>query len=151
MLELRQTFEPENLADGHDAAALAEVFPASLPVRTQGEPVDLELPGWIWTAMAACYAVFFAGLIAATGHDGEAIFALVISIGYALIYFGTAGQMFGLRRPARRSLFARGLGPLQTWTGPMDARAVAAQILSVPACLAFFGVAIAIIRFTLPA
>jgi hypothetical protein len=151
MLELRQTFEPDSLADGHDATVLAEVFPASQPVRVQPEPVDLELPGWIWTAMAGCYAVFFAGLIAATGRDGEAIFALVISIAYALIYFGTAGQMFGLRRPPRHSAFARGLGPLQTWTGPMDTRAVAAQILSVPACLAFFGVAIAIIRFALPA
>lgn len=143
MLEVRQTIEFDEVADlppsdaGHDAGPAGKVFP---------ETVDLELPGWIWGTMFACYATFLAGLVAATGHSGEAIFVLAISIGYFGMFFGTAGILFGVSRPAMPSAFARGLAPLQTWTGPMDTKTVAAQVLTVPACLAFFGVAAAIIR-----
>lgn len=124
-------------------AALSE--PAPRPVLAP-EPVDLEMPGWIWGTMFACYGTFFGGLVAATGHDAEAVFMLVISIGYAVMYFGTAAALFGVDPPKAPSLFARGLAPLQTWTGPMNTRAVAAQVLAVPAFLAAFGLAAAVIR-----
>lgn len=141
----------EETADSCDLQLLAQLAPADpLPARAQPEHSDLELPGWIWGTMAACYALFFGGLLAGTGHDGEALFAIVISIGYAVMYFGTASLLVGQRPARRKSAFARGIGPLQTWTGPMDRTAVAAQILTVPACLAFFGIAIAIItRFAI--
>ncbi len=146
MLDLTPTFPAEDLADAHEATVIAAVLPTAAAPRVQPEGVDLEMPAWIWGTMALCYGTFFGGLIAATGHDGEALFALVISIGYALMYFGSAATLFGVARPVRRSAFARGIGPLQTWTGPMDTPAVAAQVLTVPACLAFFGLAAAIIR-----
>ena len=37
-------------------------------------------------------------------------------------------------------------GDLDTWTGPMSPGAVAGQILTIPVCLALFGVIIAVIR-----
>lgn len=137
----------DDLADGADVVTLAVVNPLVRAPRRHPEATDLELPGSIWRAMGACYGLFFAGLIAATGHDLEAGFALVVSIGYSAMYFGTAGILFGLNRPEHLTDFARGRGELQTWTGAMNRSAVAAQVLAVPACLAFFGIAIAIIRF----
>jgi hypothetical protein len=149
MLELRRNFEADHatdLADAHDVSVLAAVFPLNAATPVQPETVDLEIPGWIWGTMALCYGLFFGGLFAASGHDGEAIFAIVISLGYAVMYFGTASILFGMNPPRQPSAFMRGLAPLQTWTGEMDTTAVAAQILTVPACLAFFGIAAAIIR-----
>lgn len=146
MLELRQTFDADFTA--HDYAPELTPFASEplAPAPVQPEGVDLEMPRWIWGAMALCYGIFFAGLIAATGHDGEALFAIAISLGYTAMYFGTAGLMFGLKPPRQKSAFARGLAPLKTWTGPMDTTAVAAQVLTVPACLALFGVAVGVIR-----
>lgn len=149
MLELRHNFEPDSvteLGDAHDVTVLAAVMPLAVQRPTQPETVDLELPGWIWSAMALCYGLFFGGLCAASGRDGEAIFALVVSLGYAAMYFGTAALLFGMNPPRRPSAFVRRLAPLQTWTGPMDTVAVAAQVLTVPACLAFFGISAAVIR-----
>lgn len=149
MLELRQTFTADHaidLADAHDVSILATVFPGTAATPVQPERVDLELPGWILGSMAACYGLFFGGLFTASGHDGEAIFAIVISVGYAAMYFGTASILFGMNPPRQPSAFVRRLAPLQTWTGPMDTLAVAAQVLTVPACLAFFGLAAAVIR-----
>lgn len=111
-----------------------------------GESTDLELPGWIWGVMIASYGTFFAGLLMATGHDGEALFALTVSGLFAAMYFGTARVLLGLSPTRQPSRFARGLAPLQTWTGPMNTAAVAAQVLTVPLCLAFFGIAAAVIR-----
>lgn len=149
MLELRHSFEPEHpadLADAPEPAVLAALLPTVALAPAQPETVDLELPGWIWGSMALCYGLFFAGLLAASGHDGQAIFAIVISLGYAAMYFGTAAVLFGMNPPRQPSAFVRRLAPLQTWTGPMDTGAVAAQVLTVPACLAFFGLAAAAIR-----
>lgn len=145
MLETTHRFEPD-LADGHDSVVLAAVLPLAAVPRQQPEPVELELSGWIWGVMALCYGTFFGGLFVATGRDGEALFAILVSVGYAAMYFGTAGLLFGLNPPRRPSAFARGLAPLQTWTGPMGTGAVVAQVLTVPGCLAFFGLAIALIR-----
>ena len=129
-----------------DARILAELDPErSVAVPAQPEHAGLELPGWIWSVMALCYGLFFGGLLVGTGRDGEALFAIVISIGYAAMYFGTARILLGLKPATVPSVFARGMAPLQTWTGPMDLQAVAAQVLTVPACLAFFGTAIAVI------
>ncbi|MBS0476902.1 MAG: hypothetical protein JSR28_17365 [Proteobacteria bacterium] len=104
------------------------------------------LPSWIWSAMIAEYAVFFTGLMFAVGRDREAIFMLVISICFAVMFFGTASALFAQKPVERPSAFERGSGDLQTWTGPMSRGAVAAQILVVPGCLAFFGLAMIVIR-----
>lgn len=112
----------------------------------QPEKTDLEMPKSIWIAMFAGYVVFFAGLIAATARDNGTIFVIIISILYSLIYFGVASVLFNQNRPEQASLFARGLGPLATYTGSMDKGAVVGQVLTIPACLALFGVTMAIFR-----
>lgn len=108
-------------------------------------PTDFEMPRWVWSAMSAAYCVFFTGLAVATAHSGPAIFAIVISIGYTMMYFGTARILANVRPAEHKSDFARGRAPLMTWTGPMDRKAVAAQVLIVPACLALFGTGFAIL------
>lgn len=124
---------------------LAEPTPLGARPRS-AEHADLEMPGWIWRVMIAAYGTYFAGLLIATGRDREALFALTVSFGFAVIYFSTSGLLAGLNPSRRPSLFSRGLAPLQTWTGPMSTGAVAAQVLTVPLCLAFFGLAFAVIR-----
>jgi hypothetical protein len=149
MLALRQTFETEVAADFDHVAETQNIAAprvTALLATAQPETVDLELPSWIWGSMALCYGLFFGGLFAASGHDGHAIFAIVISLGYAAMYFGTAALLFGMNPARQPSGFVRRIAPLRTWTGPMETGAVAAQVLTVPACLAFFGIAAAVIR-----
>ena len=57
------------------------------------EARTFELHGSVWAIMFASYAVFFAALIISTGQGTAAIFALVISIAYTIMYFGTAAVL----------------------------------------------------------
>ena len=83
----------ETFADPGDAvsgeAALHTAPPAEAP-RRRSEHAGTEFPAWIWGTMIAAYAVFFTGMILATGRDGDTRFVLVISIGFALVYFTCA-------------------------------------------------------------
>lgn len=143
-------FDEMTRLEVEDSAATWTAYPAvaveQAPARPARPNADTEMPPWIWKVMMLEYAVFFAGLLLGVGRDREAIFMLVISIGYTVMYFGTARVLLGVDPAPKPARFARGLGPLRTWTGPMSVGAVAAQILVVPGCLAFFGVAIAVIR-----
>ncbi len=108
----------------------------------------LQVPAAIWRAMFGCYGIFLGGLLYATGRDGEALFMIAISAGYTIMYFGLSGVLIGLDgHGARDGRIAPG-GDLDTWTGPMSPGAVAGQILTIPICLAIFGVVIAVIRAT---
>ncbi len=147
MFEDRTAAFEFDLPDCVDAGVLAILHPAAAaPRHVQPENNDLEMPRWIWRAMLGCYGVFFTGLLLATGHDRGAQFMLLISVLYTLMYFGNAKMLLG-QNPARTpSPFARGIAPLRTRTGPMDTTTVAAQVLTVPACFALFGVALVAIR-----
>lgn len=134
--ELDQTVPPNHLAQVLEVAA----------AKAQSESADMEFPTWIWIAMFAGYGIFFACMVAATGRDLGALFAIAISAGYTLVYFATAHVLVALKPGARKSLFARGLAPLKTYTGPMSTIAVVGQVLVLPLCLALFGIAILIIR-----
>ena len=118
------------------------------PYAVNGVQAGFQLPGWIWRSMFACYAIFFLGIGAATGRDTATLFMLVISALYALMYFATAGIMHAQKGPERASPLERIGGVLDTWTGPMDAGTVAAQILAVPAGFAFLGVTFLVVRAT---
>ena len=114
----------------------------------QPEARSFGLPTIIWGSMAASYALFFAGLLLGTGHDGRALFMIVISVLYALMYFGTAFVLNGLGQAGRRELPSQWVnGKFQTFTGPMSFGSVFAQMLVVPIMFAVFGITIAIIRF----
>ncbi|GGD87719.1 hypothetical protein GCM10011515_04170 [Tsuneonella deserti] len=121
---------------------LAQIVDAAAPVLP--EHSDFELPAWMWGTMLGGYAVFFAGLISATAGEGKAAFAIVISIFYTAMFFGTARILANLDG-RRVGAFTRGGGDLKTWTGPMSMGSVAGQILAIPLLLGFFGIAIAII------
>ena len=115
--------------------------------RPSHEIRTFELPGSVWTVMFASYAVFFAALIIATGHDTATLFALVISIAYAIMYFGTAAALNSVSANGRKPLpLADRSGGIETQTGWMDNTAAFAQILTVPILLAVFALAFAIIR-----
>ncbi|MGP1283577.1 MAG: hypothetical protein ACTS1X_11425 [Parasphingopyxis sp.] len=123
----------------------------------RGAPVHedrtFELPGSIWAMMLLSYAVFFAALAIAVGGTFDAVGMVVISVCFAIMYFGTAAVMTRMAKAHRRA--DRGAGrpstEIETLTGPLDYRAAAAQILSVPALFAFFAVCVAVIAgFTLP-
>ena len=118
--------------------------PAPIPVHPAHNA--LQVPAAIWRVMFGCYGIFLGGLLYATGRDGEALFMIAISTGYTILYFGLSGVQIGLDgHGARDGRIAAG-GNLDTWTGPMSPGAVAGQILTIPICRAFFGVAIAVIR-----
>ena len=103
-----------------------------------------QLPRRLWLAMFACYVIFFGFIALATGGSGAARFAIVVSALYTLVYFGVA--RIGARQagPEVPSPLERGRA-LMTWTGPMEPRAVYAQIPIVPAVIAFFAIGIAIL------
>jgi hypothetical protein len=126
--------------------ALPIYRPNDDPHETGGVQAGFQLPRWMWRTMFACYAIFFLGIGAATGRDTAAIFALVISALYVLMFFGTAGLLSAQKGPEHGSPLDRHGGLLDTWTGPMSSRAVAAQILAVPAGFAFLGVTFFLVR-----
>lgn len=105
------------------------------------------LPRSVWSGMFASYAIFFAALIVATGRDTATIFALVISMAYTVMYFGTAAILNGVSSSERKAVqLSEQLGGIETHTGWLDSTAAYAQILMVPMLLAVFACAFAVIR-----
>lgn len=118
---------------------------ASLALLAIGERVTFEIPQRIWTAMFACYAAFFGLLILATGEGGRAIFAIVVSVLYAVVYFGVARLLARQAGVQPRSPLDGPQRVLQTCYGPMKEGAVAAQILVVPFALVLFALGMTIV------
>ena len=135
---------------GQAVAAEIAAEMQDLPARyrqASHESRTFELPASVWVVMFGSYAVFFAALFIATGQDTAAIFALVISIAYTVMYFGAAAVLNTVSAAERKSLpAARTTGGIETQTGWMDNGAAYAQILTVPIVLAAFACAFAVIR-----
>lgn len=135
-------------AEQPDAATELEALDSAFQIHA-APPVapanhGFQLPRRLWMTMLGCYAVFFGALAVATGASGAARFAIVVSVLYTLVFFGVA--RIGARQAGaeERSPLDRGKA-LQTWTGPMDAKAVYGQVLIVPMAVAGFAVAISVI------
>ncbi|WP_339693372.1 hypothetical protein [uncultured Parasphingorhabdus sp.] len=125
--------EMENIPEGYNSP--------SHEIRT------FELPSSVWITMFTSYAVFFGALFIATGHGTAAIFALVVSMAYAVMYFGTAAVLNNVTAAERKALPpVDPIGGIETQTGWMNNRAANAQILTVPILLALFACAFAVIR-----
>lgn len=118
------------------------------PYETNGTQAGFELPRWMWQCMFACYAIFFLGIAAATGRDAATVMMIVISLFYAIMFFGTVSVLNALKGSEHDSPLDRTGGVLETWTGPMDSGTVAAQILAVPAGFAFLGTVFFVVRAT---
>ncbi len=130
-----------------DTEAVADVS-ADKPLppdhETSGVQHGFQFPAWIWGAMLGCYAIFFLSVTLATGSGGRAVFAIVVSMLYTAMYFGLATVLSSIKGHEKPSPLAQGR-PLQTWTGPMSASAVAGQVLAIPLALVVFGIGILLI------
>ena len=135
--------------------ALAELLPPIIPAEINDNEVapellsseqrTFEIPARLWIAMVACYAVFITALLAAMA-GGEATLDILISAFYMAMLFGTV-KIMHKQGPAQGRSPLDGPGRiLQTLYGPLREREVAAQMLIVPLCIAFFGLAILVIR-----
>src|SRR3546814_4802046 len=65
---------------------------------------------------------------------------IVISVFYVVMVFGTTGILNAQKGPEYDSPLDRVGGVLETRTGPMNLRAVGAQILAVPIGMVFLGI-----------
>ncbi|MCY7271952.1 MAG: hypothetical protein LH485_07890 [Sphingomonas bacterium] len=130
--------EPVDRAPTHDTAG-------SVPGPRYSESSSFGFPGWIWKVFFGSYAVFFAALALATARDGHAVFVVVVSVLYTVMFFGTAAVLQGLGKGKPRG-FECGEPMLDTWTGRMSTASVAAQVLTIPILFAFFAIAIFVIR-----
>jgi hypothetical protein len=110
-----------------------------------GEQRHFEVPSRLWVAMIALYGVFFAAMFAAVG-GGYATLVLVVSLFFVAMFFGTTKVMLGQGPIQARSPLDGPTRRLPTLAGALREGEVAAQMLIVPACVAFFGVAILVIR-----
>jgi hypothetical protein len=113
------------------------------PLKAAQELRTFDLPKSIWWTMLMAYAVFFVGITIATGRDRSALFMIVISASYAVMYFGTAAVMNAVGAHGRPATVP---GDIDTATGELSYGAAFAQILTVPLVIAFFGCAIAVVR-----
>lgn len=110
----------------------------------QPEARGFELPARIWLAMIACYGLFLASMIAALGSSGKAMLSIAVSIVYVAVFFSVSRIVVKQNPDGASSPLDRD-GFLMTHFGPMERKAVYGQILVVPAAVALFGTAVAVI------
>lgn len=134
----------DSLSPDYAPDAATMLVPPPEPVIVAAAYPGFQLPRSVWMGMLGCYAVFFIAIAIATGGSGPARFAIIVSILYTAMYFGTARLVARQAGREARSPISKG-DVLQTWCGPMDRKAVFGQILIVPAAVAIFGIGIAVI------
>ena len=127
--------------------AEAQYFNGTSPIHQDPDQVvqpGFQLPATVWKLMIGCYIIFFGGMAALVAGSGYALFMVAISCLYALIFFVTSAVLANLSGNHDTSPLHRGKA-LPTWCGPMDRNAVYGQVLVVPAGIALFGAAVALI------
>ncbi|HEU5483205.1 MAG TPA: hypothetical protein VFU80_08975 [Sphingomicrobium sp.] len=111
-------------------------------MRTDGERFGLEsgtastgdtppfrdIPRWIWVAFLCAWASVFGLFILFFATDGGARFAVTIASLFALMAFGLPMAMAGLSGSGDHKCG----GIIQTRSGPLSAKAAAAQIVLIP-------------------
>jgi hypothetical protein len=115
----------------------------STPEKARQERRTFDLPKSIWWTMFLSYAVFFAAITFTTGRDRRTLFVLVISAGYAVMYFWTAVVLNAIGASNQPDTISK---DIDTATGKLSYGAAFAQILTVPLGIAFFGCATAVVR-----
>jgi hypothetical protein len=137
------------------AEPLADLLPQLKPAEhndndaaselPRGEQRGFEIPGSFWTAMIAFYGVFFAAMFAAIG-GGYGTFVLIVSVFFVVMFFGTTAALLKQGPAQPRSPLDGPARALSTLNGPLERHEVALQMLIVPACAAFLGMAVFLIR-----
>lgn len=105
-----------------------------------------QLPASVWRMMGGCYVIFFAAMAGLSADSGMALFMVVISVLYTLMFFTTGGLLAALGGKQGPSPLDQGK-PLPTWAGPMSRGAVYGQVLIVPFGIALFGAAVMLISW----
>ena len=95
--------------------------------------------------MIVFYGIFFAAMLAAIG-GGYGTFVLVVSVFFVAMFFGTTRAMLKQAPTQPRSPLDGPDRELSTLNGQLKSNEVALQMLIVPACAAFLGVAVLVIR-----
>lgn len=155
MSEAARTIAP--VLDRPRTDAVAELLPAVVPAEhndnetatelLRGEQRYFEIPGRLWTSMIAFYGIFFAAMFAAIG-GGYGTFVLVVSVFFVTMFFGTTWAMLKQSPAQPRSPLDGPNRALSTLNGRLKSNEVALQMLIVPACAAFLGVAVLVIRLS---
>ena len=133
---------------------LDEIYGAEVDIHSAAQPrfepsapivqPGFQLPASVWKLMIGCYGIFFSGMTALVVGSGYALFMVVISVLYAVVFFATSMVLANLAGESDRSPLDNGLA-LPTWCGPMSSGAVYGQVLIVPVGIALFGTAVAVI------
>lgn len=131
------------------SAQIADEEIVDWPSNAPAEPprivqAGFQLPAGIWLAMLACYTVFIGAMAVVASGSSFAIFMVVISALYVVVFFGVARKLALLPGQRDTSPLSQGR-PLETWCGPMSYSSVVGQVLIVPFGIALFGVSVAII------
>lgn len=134
---LVELLPPVRQEEHNDNEAVAELL--------AGEQRGFEIPGRLWLTMVACYGVFLSALLIATG-GGESTLNIAISAFYMVMFFGLVKVLVRHGPKQGHSPLDGPNRVLQTLYGPLGEREIAAQMLVVPLCVAFFGIAILVIR-----
>jgi hypothetical protein len=139
-------FRAERFDEIHEAEAefYSHAEPAADVAAAPIVQPGFQLPAKVWAMMIGCYAVFLGGMAALVAGSGYAMFMVVISILYTLVFFTTSTLLANLAGEQDKSPLDRGQA-LPTWCGPMSSGAVYGQVLIVPAGIALFGTAVAVI------
>ena len=132
----------DHLNAGHDAEVNDNADASHL---LAGEARHFEIPARLWYAMIALYVFFLVAMFAATG-GGYTNVVLVLALGLVGMFFGTTRATLKHGPVQPRSPLDSGNFTLSTLSGAMREREVAVQMLIGPACVAFFGLAILVIR-----
>ena len=77
--------------------------PENYDASTKHEARTFGLPRSVWGIMLTCCAMFFSALAVATGHDRGAIFVVVISCLFALMFFCTGFVLNSIDAARRKS------------------------------------------------
>ena len=133
---------------------LDEIVEAEIEFQNHQEPEPkptapivqpgFQLPTSVWALMIGCYVIFFGGMTALVAGSSFALFMVAISVLYAVVFFGMSSVLANLPGISWTSPLKRGEA-LPTWCGPMNRKAVYGQVLIVPAGIALFAVAVALI------
>lgn len=118
-------------------------------MQQEGLQEGFQLPGQIWASMIVSYGIFFAAVAVAMRHTGEALFVIAIAVCYALIFFGGVAVISRIGGREKPSPLRQPHGELQTLSGPLNAKEVAAQVLVIPACIACFSIIALIVRLNI--
>ncbi|WP_373476590.1 hypothetical protein [Sphingorhabdus sp.] len=84
------------------------------PQKVSQERRTFDLPKSIWWTMFSSYAVFFTAITIAMGRDRSALFMIVISACYTVMYFGTAAVLNSVATSERPATVP---GDIETATG----------------------------------